>query len=119
MNGEASPQSTNPSLQQNKPQHFRQIPNELRDNPRAVELISQHQAWLQHPITQRVLELLRAKRENVLGKLLTSSVTTTESEREISDKEIRIQAIRLNEINQLQKALNDSEQFAKSVISGS
>lgn len=89
--------------------HFKEIPDEWRSNPQLFDLAIQHQAWLANITTERLHYILRSKLDSIVNEISALAVN-----RSSTDAEVRIVAIRLNELRQLEKTIYDTKQFVQS-----
>jgi hypothetical protein len=84
----------------------KEMPSAWREKPELQILAAEHQNWLVNLVTQRLLNHLQRRKQTVESNLCGASVTPAKT----SDM-VRILAIQLNEIRELEQMIFNTEKF--------
>jgi hypothetical protein len=83
-------------------------PNQEEVNERNGQLISEHQQWLQHPITKLAFALIKANMKSIGDTIVQIAPAGT-------DAALRITANRLAAYDDVRTALGNSQEFVKAI----
>lgn len=92
-----------------KPLNVQQpVPPEIMREPWRLELLNSHPTWQQHSLTKELVKILESKKALILEHIQNLSLNP-----DSNLEAMRIQGVRLSEVNNTLKYIYDSTQIPK------